>query len=304
MKNGYILALINPVAGSVAENDALQETLRREAGLRGRSLKIHETRADEDSAAVVRAACADGASLVIAAGGDGTVGAAVNGMIGTGVPLGIIPVGTGNGVAHATGIPLRRDAAIQLILEEAQQQRITVDALRVADRHFILNVSCGISARSIRDTRRKDKRRFGLLAYVWVIAGHVLGFRSHRYHLVLDGRTIEVEATEILVSNGTIMEALPALIGPRETFCDGILDVYVINGRSIPEYLEIGFRLLFRLRRDDRKITHHQVRDHVSIHAHRRSQPVQGDGDPLGRTPVEVKMVRGGCTLIVPGEAR
>lgn len=293
-----VLVLLNPVAGSVSETDALRAAITQRFCAPEWKLHIHETRRGEDTARVVQRAVENEVSLVVAAGGDGTVGAAVNGVAGSPVPLAIIPVGTGNGVAHAMGIPVNRDRALDLAA--GSHELAAVDAMRSRGRLWVLNLSSGISARSIRDTRREDKRRFGLLAYAWVIAGHVLGFRSHGYILEIDNRRYLQDATEILVSNGTIMEALPSLIGPRESFCDGAVDVYVINGRSVWDYLEIGFRLLFRRRRYDEKITWYSAQHRVSISTRRGTQAVQGDGEPLGRTPLELEVVPRAFHLVVP----
>lgn len=292
------LIVINPVAGSLPKAEKLHSFLLERLDGTGLRCTVHETQPEDDLPALVREACHRGVSLVIVAGGDGTVGEVVNGLVGTGAALGIIPVGTGNLVARAVGIPLRWTDALDLILGD--HEHIGLDTMRAAGRHFILNISTGISSRSILDTTRDDKRRFGILAYVWHVLGHIFGFKSHRFDLELDGYRRTVDATELLVSNGTLMDDLPRILGPRETFCDGRIDAYVINGRSVWDYLAIIARTIFRrLPRDDRFI-HFPVARRIRIAAQRRSQPVQGDGEDFSFTPVEIEVVPGAVPLIVP----
>lgn len=292
------LIILNPVAGSVPDRDNLLKILRDRLAAAGRSFVVHETREGEDLAALVRTACEQGIDLVIAAGGDGTIGDVVNGLIGTDVPLGIIPVGTGNLLARAAGVPLRSEEAMDLILGE--HRKVGIDTMFAAGRHFVLNISTGISSRSIHDTSVKEKRRFGLLAYVWRVVGHILGFKSYRFDLVLDGYARTVDATELLVSNGPIMTDLPNLLGPAETFSDGRIDVYVINGRSAWDYLVIILRTIFRRPPRDELLIHFPVTRSLSIMAHRRSQPVQGDGEDFSTTPIEITVVPAAVRVIAP----
>ncbi|HKK49093.1 MAG TPA: diacylglycerol kinase family protein, partial [Alkalispirochaeta sp.] len=170
----------------------------------GWTCTFHETKPNEDLCAVVRTYCAGGVRRVVAVGGDGTIGEIVNGLVGTTVPLGIVPLGTGNLLALGIGIPRRLEDAIDLLVKTSHT--IGLDTMQMAGRHFVLNIGTGISSASIRDTRTADKRRFGILAYAWRVIGHLFNFRSYRFELELDGDQHTVRATEVLVSNGAILE--------------------------------------------------------------------------------------------------
>jgi diacylglycerol kinase (ATP) len=292
------LLIINPVAGSVSDTEQLATILAGRIREEGRTCTVHQTREDDDLATMVRAACENGVDLVIVAGGDGTVGDAVNGLVGTGVPLGIIPVGTGNLIARATGLPRRAEDAMELILGD--HEVIHLDTMFTGGRHYILNISTGISSRSIHDTTPEEKRRFGMLAYIWRIVGHVFGFKSSRYDLLLDGYTRTVDATELLVSNGTLLERLPRVLGPRESFCDNRIDVYVFYGRWVMDYVRIILRTILRLERRDERFMHFPVTREIRIAARRRSQPVQGDGEMIGWTPMDIRVEPGVVPLVTP----
>lgn len=298
MEDADTLIIINPVAGSVPDTGAMRRTVEDRLSAAGRRCHVHETSESGDLPALVREACDRGITLVVAAGGDGTVGDVVNGLVGTGVPLGIIPAGTGNLLAGALGLPNRLENAVDLIAGEHRE--VGIDAMYAGGRHFILNISTGISSRSISDTSVTEKRRFGMLAYVLRVIGHIFGFKSYRFDLVLDGYTRTVDATELLVSNGPIMSDLPNLLGPAETFSDGRIDVYVVNGRSAWDYLVIILRAIFRRPPGDERLIHFPVTRAVSISAHRRSQPVQGDGENFSTTPIEITVVPGAIRIIAP----
>jgi diacylglycerol kinase (ATP) len=126
--------------------------------------EVYETTGEERIAEIVRGVLNRDFDMFIAAGGDGTVSGVADALIGTGIQLGIIPVGTGNSLARELGIPLKLEDAIDLLTGEHTMARI--DAMHVGDRYFVLNVSVGISALMMRDTKREDKRRFGEIAYV------------------------------------------------------------------------------------------------------------------------------------------
>ena len=292
------LLIVNPVAGGVTDTERLVTVLAGDVRGNGRSCTVHRTQEGDDLTALVRAACANGVELVIVAGGDGTIGDAVNGLVGTGVPLGIVPVGTGNLIARATGLPRRVEEAMELILGD--HELIFLDTMFTGERHYVLNISTGISSRSIHDTTTEEKRRFGMLAYIWRIVGHVFGFKSSRYDLHLDGYPRTVTATELLVSNGTLLERLPRVLGPRESFCDHRIDVYVFYGRWVMDYLRIILRTIFRLERRDERFMHFPVTREIGITARWRSQPVQGDGEMIGWTPVNIRVEPGVVPLIAP----
>ena len=106
-----------------------------------------------------------GFEMVVAAGGDGTVSAVAEGLVGTETPLGIIPLGTANVLARELGIPVELEGAVRLL---AGAHGVTsIDAMKVGEKHYFTQVGVGIDAMMIRDTRREDKRRFGRIAYIW-----------------------------------------------------------------------------------------------------------------------------------------
>src|SRR5690606_31252171 len=116
-----------------------------------------------------------GAQLVIAAGGDGTVSAVADGLIGSDVPMGILPLGTANVLARELGLPLDPDATCAVLA--SSRETATLDVMRVGGRPFFTQVGVGLDSLMIRDTDTEAKQRLGRLAYLWTAAERLAGFQ-------------------------------------------------------------------------------------------------------------------------------
>jgi diacylglycerol kinase (ATP) len=134
--------VLNPKSGS-ADVDRLRQLLAGRLDEHGWVYDVYEMTGDEDVAAIVRARCTDGADLVIAAGGDGTVASVVNGVWQSSARIGILPAGTGNLLARAMGIPNAVEPALALIVGDHALQAL--DLMQIGDQVFVLNVSAGLS---------------------------------------------------------------------------------------------------------------------------------------------------------------
>jgi diacylglycerol kinase (ATP) len=288
--------VLNPVAGQAYSND-----IRRAFALffppNEWSIDIHETTGPESIEAIVRDACQEGVDLVIAAGGDGTVGRVANGLRGTNVPLGILPVGTGNLLARGLMLPLGMEAAIRLLAGE--HDLMELDVLAIGEQWYLLNVSVGITAHTVRNMAPEQKRHFGVLAYP-LAALQWFGWQPRRFEMVVDGKKRRVRASEILVSNGEVLRDLSIPIGPPSTFCDGQLESYIVRARSALDYLAVVWNMLFRRGKPQTGLRHISVRNMIRIDSGTTKLPVQADGDPIGSTPVEIHILPKAIQVIVP----
>jgi diacylglycerol kinase (ATP) len=295
-----IFVVMNPVAGNASGLDlgeALQDCFPPDR----HDTEIYETTGEEGLTALTREATEKGADLVIAAGGDGTVAGVVNGLVHTRVPLGLVPLGTGNGLARALKVPLNPEDAIELLAGE--NRVMDLDSMQVGDKYFILNVSAGASAKAMRNTPAESKQRFGIAAYVWTIASELSGLTPRKFNLLVDGIRMQVRATEVLISNGTILTEPPNPLGPPREFNDSTFDVYIVAARTITDYLRTAWELFTRPKEKKTNINHLQVSKSIRIEAVGQPQMVQGDGEPFGETPIEVKVVPDAIQVVVPKHA-
>lgn len=285
----------NPVAGVHAP----EWTERRVAEVFGAAawdLEIHRTRPDESITGLVHAALRAGANVIIAAGGDGTVSAVVNGMCGTEVPLAILPVGTGNALARELGCPLTLEEALRRIIGPHELR--VIDLMQIGEQFFALNISVGLSTRIMSATPRATKRVWGMLAYVATGLAQLAGLRLTRFKIKVDGRRITARAAEVLLVNGGIAGFKVAPPGPPPDHSDGLLNLYLVRARTIGDFLTLGVNLLLGRQAVRSNIRVFTVSQALEIST-RKPVDVQADGDLIGTTPLKVILRRAALKVIV-----
>jgi diacylglycerol kinase (ATP) len=297
--NQKVFVVFNPKAGKEDQADEVRAALAKYFTLPQWTSEIYETtgKKDEDVAALCRAACKRGVDLVVAAGGDGTLVGVANGLVNSPVPLGILPLGTGNDLARALLIPLKLDEAMELLVSD--HVVMEVDALKVGKRHFFSNVSVGISPQMMNDTKPAQKKIFGRLAYILAMIKRSSIFQLQRYTLTLDDKPRSIRAAEVMISNNTLLEKPPFLFGPPETLNDGQLEIYVLTAESLGDYLRLVWDLFRRPGQTAKKLSHLAATHSIRIEAD-HSRLVQADGELIGHAPVEVKLVPNAIHVILP----
>jgi YegS/Rv2252/BmrU family lipid kinase len=297
--NQKVFVVFNPKAGKEDQGDEIRAALASHFTPPHWTSEIYETtgKEDEDVAAICRAACARGASLVISAGGDGTLVGVGNGLVNSPVPLGILPLGTGNDLARILLIPLKLEEAMDLLVSD--HDVIEVDALKVGERHFFSNVSVGISPEVMNDTSSAEKKQLGRLAYIISMIKRSSIFQLQRYTLTLDGRPWSIRAAEVMVSNTTLLVKPPAVFGPPETLDDGQLEVYLVMAQTVGDYMRLVWDLFRRPGQSAAKLSHLAATHTIRIEAD-HSHLVQADGEVIGHTPVDVRLVPKAIHVIMP----
>jgi YegS/Rv2252/BmrU family lipid kinase len=293
-----IFVVLNPVAGRTQPKD-VRRALQRHFKGPDWQLEIYETSGDESIGEVVRRAVSEGAERVFAAGGDGTVSAVADGLVGTNIPLGIIPAGTGNILAQELDIPSDIDKACRLLAETTATRNL--DALEVNGRYYILSIGTGLDAMTIEQTGRKEKRRFGRLAYAASIVKVLIGVQPHRFELTIDGRKKHVRAADVLVTNiSTLIK--PLRWGRHILPDDGQIDVCIVRAANLIDLLLVMWDMIRPgPPRDDRNLRFLVARESVRITA-KKPMSVQGDGEVLGKTPVEAAVVAEAVKVFVADE--
>jgi diacylglycerol kinase (ATP) len=290
------LVVLNPVAGH-SDPEALRHAVEEHFHKRGAAYELYETSGDGRVADVVRQALERGVDTVVAAGGDGTVSAVATGLGHSDARLAIVPVGTGNALARDLGIPQDVDQALELLAGRGRIQ--VVDALHVAKRVLLLNVGAGISAQMMRDADSDQKRRWGRIAYLWVGLGRFLQSRMRHFQVTVDGQIHRVHATEVMALNSAAIGAPYLRWGEKVRPDDGQVDVYAIRARSARDYVRLAWDMLLGRWGELARVQHWRARDRVLIHTE-DPVPVQGDGDLLGHTPVDVRIAPRSVHIVVP----
>ena len=292
-----IFVVLNPMAGSCTAAD-VRQALDRQLGEQIQT-DIYETTGDqaEDIVAIVRAELANSPSVVVAAGGDGTISQVAEALIGTDTRLGIIPVGTANIFARELGIPLDLEAACALL--DGQPHTTSVDAMKVGEQYFVLQIGIGIDSLMIRDTDRQSKRRFGRAAYLWTAFTRLIGYQPMRFTLVADGKRMRPRASQVLIANGGVLGAPPFRWGPNIRPDDGKIDVCIVSARTALDYLGLIWHTLLGQQRRDRNVRYLTAERSIAVSAD-YPLPIQADGEIIGDTPIQIEVVPDALNVIVP----
>ena len=297
---GHAFIVANPNSGSYDEK-ALGRALQEVLEAANWTHELYQITGDEgeDVPGLVRAACDRGADVAVAYGGDGTVSAVVNGLVGTSVPLGIIPGGTGNALAQQLGIPLPPAEALGLLVGPDHRLQVA-DALRVFGRHYVLNVSAGLSSTVMRDTPRASKKMLGRLAYLLEGAKQLAGWQPHRFWLEVDGRHVQGRASELLISNASLIGGTPLRWELDVQIGDGEFLLCIIHARTVGHLLNILWSMIAPGART-RLVRYMRLRERIRVEAE-ETLVVEGDGEVIGETPFEGQVVPGALRIVAPAE--
>lgn len=276
--------------------DSVLASLELRFAAAGIGFEILEPPAGEPFGNVVRSRLGDGFDLVVAAGGDGTVSGIVDGLIGSGIALGIVPTGTANLVARELNIPLEIDDAVALVAAAPRSRML--DAMRISDHVYVLVAGVGISASVARGTTRKNKSRFGVTAYLGAAILKLFEFRQRYLEVEVDGVAQHYHAVEVAVANCGILAKMVFPKGPDIHADDGHLDVWILSNKTLRDYPRYLIGIMAR--RPTHPLIHvMKARERIAVRS-RVPLPVQADGDIIGTTPVEIEVLPGAVRVIVP----
>jgi len=320
--------IYNPHGGQVVVRHALEDVVTY-LGRCGWTVAWRETSKPAEATELARRAVRNGAKVVIAAGGDGTVNEVANALIHTDAVLGVLPVGTTNSWALQMGIPalnpvspgtnvikwvagleerIGRSSSAnyyrKVLLDAArvlvEGRTVTVDVGEVSGRYFLMWAGIGVDARVLESIPLKEKRALGSWAYLFTAIGMVGQCAGGDVRLNLDGKAIQVKTTLIIVSNIQLYGGMVA-IGAKARVNDGKLDVCVFKGDGFFTFVEHALKVLSRRHLVDPKIDYYQCSEIVVEAA--RALPVHLDGEPFRETPVTIHTLPSVLKVLVPKNA-
>jgi YegS/Rv2252/BmrU family lipid kinase len=294
------LLITNPLAARTVPMavNAIMSTLRGA----GWEAEVLATAGPGDARRLAEYGVAEGVDVIAVYGGDGTTMQAAAALVGTDIPLGVIPGGTGNLLAGNLRIPASPARAARALVS-ARPKLFDLGRMERPDgpQYFAVACGAGYDARVMAATLSEQKRRWGMAAYVATTLRLIPDLRSALHAITIDGVQYEADASMVLVAN--CGEVIPPFVklGPGITPDDGMLDVVVMRANSFSQSVRAVWDLL--------RVAPSTLGAGAYVgHARGREirvetdpvQPVQLDGEPGGTTPFLATVVPGAIRILVP----
>ncbi|MDP3461846.1 MAG: diacylglycerol kinase family lipid kinase [Bacteroidales bacterium] len=265
--------IVNPIAGNITKDTfpALVEShLDKKLFQWNIAFSQHAGHAAELSHEALR----NGADIVVAVGGDGTINEVAQSLIGTTAVLGIIPSGSGNGLARHLNIPIHFEKALQLI---NSGEVAKIDTGTINGRIFVSIAGVGFDALVARLFAKESHR--GFFTYFKIVAQRFQSYRPKTYKLKLDGHTtIKTKALFITLANSNQF-GYNTTIAPNAELNDGLLDVCIVQKPNIFEMPLIINLLFLKMIHRSRFVQVHQAATIELIR--RKNRVVNLDGEPV-----------------------
>lgn len=292
------LLIANPAAARTDARavTAIRDTLRRG----GWTVEVRATAQAGDARRFAREAIEQGFDALVCYGGDGTAMEIAAGAAGGGIPLGLVPGGTGNLLAGNLRLPRGAAAAARVILA-GRTAAIDLGTVERPDgtHHFAVCSGTGFDARLMARTGAAEKRRWKMAAYVMHAFATLPDVTSPLHRVTVDGVAHELPAAMVLVAN--CGELVPPFLRLRDNVApdDGWLDVLVLRAEGAFESLSAFFELLRRPRNGARRLWFGRGRTVRVEVLEGPPRPMQLDGEPAGDAPFEARLLPAALRVIV-----
>jgi len=267
-----LVFVINPISGA-GRGDRVENCLKRYLDHQKFNYSVHRTTRPGDATRLATEAVREGADAVVAVGGDGTINEVARGLVNTEVYLGIIPSGSGNGLALHLKIPVRMKKAIRVI---NGWRPLKIDTATINDGFFVSVAGAGFDAMVARKFSRAPRR--GFWSYFRITVASYFRYRQKKYRLVIDGMEIERKALLISFANSSQFGNNTS-IDPGASLNDGFIDVCIV--RKVPFHRIIFMLPLLFLKKFDRTEYVEIFRAREVRVSRKKGKSVHLDGDPV-----------------------
>ncbi|MDR1259065.1 MAG: diacylglycerol kinase family lipid kinase [Tannerellaceae bacterium] len=234
-----IQAIINPISGRGSKRK-IPKMIEEMAESKGYSLCVSFTEYSGHAGELTRQAIRQGAKFIFAVGGDGTVNEVATAMIYSDVVLGIIPKGSGNGLARELHIPIDARRAIDMM---RQEHVLTIDGCKANGRVFFTTCGVGFDA-AVSHQFAREKRR-GSLTYVKNAIKEYLSYKPEVYELYIEDLSIKEKAFLVACANAS-QYGNNAYIAPNANIQDGKMDVTILSPFTPLDIPSLAFQLFTR----------------------------------------------------------
>lgn len=276
------LFIINPISG---EKDKRRIEKKIKEFFAPDDILVKYTRKPGHGFKIAKKYAAQNTPYCIAVGGDGTVNEVASALVNSNTVLGIIPAGSGNGLANHLGIPHSVNKALALI---ERHELCTIDAGKINKNYFFCTCGVGFDARVGHEFSSVGKR--GLIGYVNSVFRQFFRYKPKKYYIKIDDREFKTRAFLITVANAG-QYGNNVYISPEARIDDGLLDICILKPFPKPAIFPLGLKLIGR--KIDRSPYLELIRGKkVVLKGRKRKQYVHYDGEPViikGKIKIRVK---------------
>lgn len=291
---------INPISGTGGKILVL-DAIRKKTSEKNIPFEILHTNAAGDYAYLNEKIATEKITDIIVCGGDGTVNQLAAALLGIPVNIGIIPLGSGNGLAFAAKIPKNINKALDLIFAGNAQY---IDSFYINNRFSCMLCGLGFDAQVAHDFARQEKR--GLATYVKQSTKNFFKATPFPFELILDRKSIHTEAFFISIANSNQF-GNHFTIAPKASLRDGLLDIVVVNKMSkmrmiwtVLKQIKAGQVRMYEDKKYHRNDIHYFQTNRLVIRNPQRA-PLHIDGDPVETAAsFEIEIIEKAFKLLMP----
>lgn len=286
------MLIINPISGT-ADKRGLAGMVASHVGEMGYDVDVRMTTCRGDATRLAKEAVDSGYSVVLAAGGDGTVNETAKALCGTETVLGIIPSGSGNGLARHLGIPVNPRRSLDVI---ARKNIVDGDFGTVNGRPFFCTFGVGFDAAVSHSFARQSRR--GMLMYIKSAMTEYLKYKPETYTISANGKILTEKAFVIACCNAS-QYGNNAYIAPEASITDGLLDIIIIHQGSPIDTALVGMDLFTGYINKNTMI--HSLRAPAAVIYRSHDGPAHIDGEPMVMEDIiEIKCHHNGLRIFAP----
>lgn len=286
--------IINPISGT-DDKRLLADKISAHLAQKDIIVETAWTQCRGDATRLAREAVADGVDGVLACGGDGTVNETARAMTGTGVPMGIIPAGSGNGLGRHLAIPIDPILSLDII---AEGNVTACDYGTANDVPFFCTFGVGFDA-AVSDRFANSGQR-GKLSYIKSAFEEAISYRSGHYKVSTEGSQLVDDALLIACCNAS-QYGNNAYIAPQASITDGLLDLMVISGNNLLTRAAVGLEMMLGTLSNSQLAK--MLRVSSAVIERESEGPAHIDGEPImmGKT-ITIRCHKGGIHLFTPAD--
>lgn len=293
IKNIHVI--INPASGRKESILPIINVSMKEAGIEWEALVTHRP---GDAIRFAKDAVKERIDALAVYGGDGTLMEAISGLIGSEIPLVILPGGSANIMATELSIPTDLKEACMLMSKGPLEIK-TIDVGQFEKRYFISGVSIGFEADVVKGANRQTKNKIGIFAYFLSTIAALKITKKTTYHLKIDGQEHKVKGLTCIITNTGNIGFSNISFDKHIDVSDGLLDVIVVRKANLNLLRHIIITFFKRERPDNLELVEHWQGKDISISSSPK-QTVQCDGEVLKKMPPHIKIIPGAIKVLVP----